>query len=189
MPSPVDIVNRALSRLGCRRITSIDPPDDDKGARAAADAWPMVREEVLRAHPWNCVTTRAALAASSTAPEWGFAYAYPLPADWLRTLEVDADNYPWITEGLSILTDATAPLNIRYIRNETDTEQYDAHLVNVMVARLAMDLAPEMVEADLGTKQLLRREYETSLFTARHIDAVEQSPPDLADDEWITVRY
>lgn len=188
MPSPVEIANRALSRIGVARVTSIDPPDDSKAARAVASAWDLVRREVLRAHPWNCVSSRASLAASGTAPTWEYDRAFPLPAGCLRILQVDTE-FSWVTESGSILTDETAPLRIRYVRDEEDTEQYDAHLVNVLSSRLALELAPELIEADMGTRQILRAEYQAALTQARHTDAVEQSRPDLRDDDWITVRY
>ena len=54
-----DLVNRALSRLAMPRVSSIS--EDSPQGRAANSAWPIIRPEVLRLHPWNCVTQRAVL--------------------------------------------------------------------------------------------------------------------------------
>ena len=47
MPSATDICNRALSRVGEARITSLT--DDSKQARACNSAYAHIRDEVLRA--------------------------------------------------------------------------------------------------------------------------------------------
>ena len=65
MPSATDICNRALSRVGEARITSLT--DDSKQARACSSAYAHIRDEVFRAHPWNSVITRAKLAKLFTS--------------------------------------------------------------------------------------------------------------------------
>jgi hypothetical protein len=57
--SQVQIVNRALSRIGRGRIVTMG--DDTPAAHAATDAWDMCRDEVLRDHPWNSATVRASI--------------------------------------------------------------------------------------------------------------------------------
>jgi hypothetical protein len=188
MPSQTDLFNRALSRLGVRRISS--PAEDSPGAKACSSAWDMVRQEVLRAHPWNIAVRRSTLAAAVDAPEYEYERAFTLPALCLRVLEVDVDpSYPWTVEGDQILTDATAPLYIRWIEDVTDPERYDALLSSVLVARLALEIASEVTSSSAAQQQSLMAIYLRLLGQARAVDAMESSPVELEDTSWITVRY
>lgn len=96
MATDVEIANMALLRVGAEPLTALS--DDTARARACNAAWPFVRRQVLRSHPWNCVVTRRNLAAAysfqavnSNRPVWEFAYSYRLPSNYLRMLEVDGD--------------------------------------------------------------------------------------------------
>lgn len=66
MASNLDIVNRALSRIGASRISSYPStqPADGREGRAVDAAFVLVRDEVLRDHPWNRATVRAVIAAT-----------------------------------------------------------------------------------------------------------------------------
>jgi hypothetical protein len=57
MATDVDIANRALSRIGARRLTTL--ADATEAARAINSAFVQVRDEVLRAHPWKSACRRA----------------------------------------------------------------------------------------------------------------------------------
>lgn len=186
MASVVDICNRALSRIGAARITSIN--DSVKPAKACNSAYTMVRDEVLRAHPWNCTVTRATLAPLSASPEYEYGYQYQLPSDCLRLLEVDNDDYDYVIEGRKILTDYGSVLNIKYQKQETDPQQYDSLLVSVIAARLAWEICEELTQS--RTKTLDKRdEFKEILMEAKKVDAQEQSPSTFAEDDWISVRY
>lgn len=65
MATDVDIANRALSRLGMPRITAL--ADATESGYAVNSAWPLVRDEVFRAHPWNCLVTRKTIAEVTVA--------------------------------------------------------------------------------------------------------------------------
>ena len=56
MASEVDICNRALSKLGAARITSLT--EDSVNARACNAMYESVRDAELRAHPWNFAMKR-----------------------------------------------------------------------------------------------------------------------------------
>jgi len=183
--SLVDIANLALLRVGAEPIISIT--EQNNRARACNAAWDFVRQNVLRSHSWNCATTRAQLAADTTAPLWDFATAYTLPADCLHMMEVDTTT-DWRVEGRKIVTDATGTLNVRYIKDETDTGQYDGSLTQVMGLRLAVEIA-ERLNSNRVKRELLIQEYQVALNEAMVDDGEEQSPADFEEDSWITARY
>jgi hypothetical protein len=186
MPSSVDVCNRALSRVGAARITSLT--DDTKPARACNSAYAHVRDEVLRAHPWNAAISRASLAKLADAPAFGYDAQYQLPADCLRVVEVYDTTLPWVVEGRKLLSDDGTPLSIRYVRREEDVNQWDALLVNAVAARMAMELCEELTQSNTK-RQIATQEYEGFLSRARMADGQESSPMPFEEDAWITARY
>jgi hypothetical protein len=82
--SQTDIYNVALDMLRERPITSLSDgrPQTDWLNRN----WAGTRDALLRAHTWNFAITRASLAASSTAPAFGWDVAYDVEPDHLRLL-------------------------------------------------------------------------------------------------------
>lgn len=198
MASKIQICNRALSKLGAERITSLD--DDVKAARAMKSAYDFVLEAELRAHNWNFSIRRAELAALSSAPVWGFSYQYALPVDFLKLIEI-RDLYPnanvqdyrtapaplWQVEGGVLMSDAEAPLYIRYVARVSDTNSYDASFSEAMACRLAAECAEEITEAS-GKVQTAWKLYERAIMDALRADAIEQPSEWMMDDSWIVGR-
>jgi len=184
MASLVEIANAALLRVGDKSITSLT--EDTERARIINAAWPIVRSEVLRAHPWNVATARASLAALATAPEWDYATAYELPPDCEILLEVNT-TAPWRREGKQIVTDATGSLGIRYIKGLTDTEQYDGFLTELMVIRLTIEIVERVTTSGTSRERLIA-EYERKMGQAQQADGAESSEAEFEEDIWMTVR-
>jgi hypothetical protein len=184
--SELDICNRALAMLGIASIVSTD------GTEQAADLcrrfFAGLRDELLRNHPWKFATKRALLAASETAPAWGPGYSYPLPADCLRVLELDAEvGDGWAVEGGAIVTSLTSPLSLRYTARITDATKWDAAFCSVMASRMAADLAmPLALSANLRTQML--DEMKRGLREARSIDAMEGSSASFYADTFVDAR-
>ena len=186
MPSAVDICNRALSRVGEARITSL--LDDSKQARACNSAYTHVRDEVLRAHPWNSAITRASLAKLSSSPSFGYDDEYQLPADCLRVVEVYETTLPWVVEGRKLLSDEGSPISIRYVKREEDPNQWDSLLASAVSARLALELCEELTQSNTK-KEAAAQYYEVLLSRARMADGQEQSPMPFEEDAWVNARY
>src|SRR4051812_7632827 len=121
MIDTITVCNAALSRLGEARILEVS---DNEGAPAAARAcalnFPLARDEVLRAHWWNFAMERVQLSKLSGAPSFGFKYAYGLPMECLRVVEVNgisssgAPGEDWEIEGGKLLHDS-GKVEIRFI--------------------------------------------------------------------------
>ena len=186
MPSATDICNRALSRVGEARITSLT--DDSKQARACSSAYAHIRDEVLRAHPWNAVITRAKLAALAEAPAFGYDAQYQLPADCLCVVEVYDTTLPWVIEGRKLLSDEGSPVSMRYVRREEDPNQWDSLLQSTVAARLAMELCEELTQSNTK-RQIATQEYQGLMSLARKADGQESSPMPFEEDSWINARY
>jgi len=78
--SELDIINAALILLGEPAIADLDLTNSETASKIRV-RWPIMRDSLLRLHPWNCTRERAILVRDSIAPLFGFNYKYPLPAD------------------------------------------------------------------------------------------------------------
>lgn len=204
MASDVEIVNRALTKLGAERILSLT--DDVKNARVMNSMFVSVRDAELRRHNWNFAVKRASLAASTTDPDWGFDNAFPLPSDFLRLLDIDGS---WSAVGLSdyvgydnaifrietvgddnikcIVTDLSAPLLIRYTRRVTDANLMDSAYIEALACRLAAEGCESITQSN-SKRDLAMREYNDAISSAILANAIENPPSALADDSWVMSR-
>ena len=83
--SQVGISNLALLRIGANVITTI--ADNTPNAKKVVAVWDYLFDEVLQARDWRFAKTRATLARSTVTPLYGYSFAYPLPADFLRLVK------------------------------------------------------------------------------------------------------
>lgn len=191
MADRVEVSNLVLAKLGeAKKIT--DPNDDSKAARAIARVWNVTRDTALRAHLWNFALKRTSLAAGAALPDWGWAFAFPLPSDFIR-LDIDKLE-PWSVrgdhslEGGNLLCDFAGPLNIRYVARIEEVGRWDAAFVETFANLLAWQVADD-ITGDLARKDRAWRAYEDSLPGARGIDGRENPPEPPEDSAWVTARY
>ncbi len=185
MTSPVEICNRALTKLGDRPILTLS--DDNERARACARLYEVSRDAVLRDHPWNFAVQRAELAALEEKPVWGFKSQFELPTDCLRVLWVDG-NYPWRIEGRRVLSNLEGALRISYIRRVEDPNVFDSLFVEALAARLALELAESLTQSN-SKRQAAGEGYQLALIRARSIDAQENPAEEAECDPWIRARF
>lgn len=198
MTSPVDIANRALTKLGAARIISFD--DNDKQARAVKSMFDIVRDAELRDHIWSFTIKRASLPALSTAPDWGYELQFNLPADFLRLLQVDefyvgpdttdyrnAPTAEYAIEGNKILTNIGAPLKIKYSARVSDTTRWDSSFIEAFACRLALELCEDLTQSNTK-KESAREDYKYAISRAIRANSIEKPPVDLPDDAWVLSR-
>lgn len=230
--------------------------------------WPFARDEVLRAHPWNCAEKRVRLArlqssktitgatkanpvvvtaaahgyssgdtvllenlggtvelndryfdvtvlTSSTfalngedgteyttytsggtakkaltplKPDFGYAYRYSLPSDYIRELEAEGSREAWQVVGQEVHSDDGPTLPMRYIYRLKDPAVYDSHLAQTLAARLALDISVRLTEPGSSKREDLRRGYDLLLREARMVDAQEASVNAPPADDWELAR-
>lgn len=201
--SEVDICNRAIQKAGGQPITSL--ADASSSARACSRAYEFIRDAELRLNNWNFAVKRASLAASATAPSWGYDKQYPLPSDFLRLISI---RYHYgVTEAIgsfgmnqvdfaiesgaddvtSILTNEGSPIYIRYVSKVTNTGLYDPLFVEALAARLAIELVEELTDSN-SKKQSLREEYKEIIRQARYSDAIETAGEAMIESDWVMAR-
>ena len=169
MASTVEICNGALNQLGATTILSLT--EDSKNARLCNSRFTQVRDGVFRSHPWNCLQKRIELAQDTTAPAWGFKYAYTLPADCLRLLRILDYDSNYKVEGRKILSN-TETMKILYISRVTDPNEYDESLREILSSALGSDIA-FAVTSNNTTATNMYNLFQDKLKDARFIDSTE----------------
>src|SRR5690606_36539566 len=145
MADETNIINAAFDLLD--EEVAIDPSDDRAPVRWMKRNYPLVRDAILRRHPWNFAVARASLPELSDEPAFGWERQFQLPADCLRLLpltwqgKMNGEPIKHEVEGRRILTNAEAPLKIRYIRRVEDTSLFDPLFVQLLAAELAVRAA------------------------------------------------
>ena len=191
MASIVDIANNALNILGASTISSLT--EDTKNARICNQRFENVRNRVFRGHPWNCLIKRVQLAQNSTAPVIEYTYAYALPSDFLRCLKIHngttdsvASNLDFKVEGKNIVTDE-ATVYLVYIAKDTDPNNYDSYLYEVLAYQLAADMSYGITNNATLAKNLLV-DADEKLREARFVDSTENSTDTVEANEFTDAR-
>ena len=181
----VSICNSALVKVGAERITSLD--ESTPGAIACNEQFTKIRDEVLRAHPWNCVIARVELAsvADYEDPMGEWTAQFSLPSDCLRVLRTK-DDVDYKIEGRYLLSN-DSECSIQYIKRETDYSKYDPMLLECLSLRLAVELA-YLITQSKSVAELLMIQYKALLSEARSADGQEGTADDAVVTDWTESR-
>jgi hypothetical protein len=182
--SVVSVCNSALIKVGAARISSIT--QDTHSAQTLNAIFNTVRDEVLRAHPWNFAIKRVQLAPNDTVPEFGYDYQYDKPNDLLRFYSVDPDDIVHVIEGDQILSDETT-LNSLYIARIEDPTLWDSCFAEALSWRLAKEISYSLTQSSTLSEQLSKG-YKDALSQARTIDGMEGSIQSINSSGWVDIR-
>lgn len=198
MPGLTELANGALTKLGDALVTSLD--DGSTAAALIKANLDRLRRAELRRYRWNFAAETAALAEVLPVPAFRWAHAYPQPNGSLRLLDVYAgpfvsgSSWPppradYQLQGSRILSNETAPLNVRYLLDKTDVGSWDAAFFEVMCCRLAAELCERFTQS-AQKKPQLEALYERAVGDAKRLDAIEDEPQQLSDPgDWVRSRF
>lgn len=189
--SQTSIMNMALDLLEEEPMLS---PDDDRPAvRWMNRNYLPVLDSLIEGHPWNFALKRASIPALAEAPAFGWRYAFQLPSDCIRVMPLtyaghrNGPSIPYEMEGRQILTDAAAPLRIRYLRRVTDMATMSPSFVQAFAASLAFRSA-NWITGKQSYAQALKDEAARLMATAQSIDSLSGTPEEPEDDSWVSGR-
>lgn len=196
MATIAGICNSGLSKIGNNRIISL--VDGSPAANKCAEQYDKMREELLRSHDWNFAATRVKLAQLSTAPIFGYEYAYSLPSDWLRTITVHPADNRWVvitdyaTESTAadgkVLMSDEPDVYLRYVRDITDPNLMDPAFREALAWRMAMELAIPMAKSS-ALRDRMEVGFDDALVIAKSIDGQDDPQQTLPEGDWVTCRY
>lgn len=207
MSSPVEIANRALQKLGAKRISAFT--DGSNNARAVQTCYDVLRQAELRKHRWSFAIQRFSLAAAAVPPLFGRQNAFQVPTGFLRLIDPDPDwNYAGVMggtivgnntqstdsfvdytiEGGYILTDLLAPLNVRALMDIQDCNLMDPLFREALAAVMAREMCEEITQANTKKASAIQ-DYKDAIAEAKKVNGIElpaQQPP---LDTFITARF
>ena len=179
--------------LKAGRITS--RTDGSKNANVANDIFEEVRDELMRSSNWKFARKLAILARSATAPAYQYDYAYPLPNDWIRTVEVhDNDagtgNVDFVeaeVAGVGSILTSVENVYIEYIYKVTDTNRMDPLFRTALSYALASNM-PGISNISANAWDALENKATRRLNKAKSTDALGSPPPLRPTGSWATAR-
>jgi len=187
--SETNIANQALLLLGANTITDIDGTQPN--AVVMELFFDDARDALLRKYIWKFAIKRVQITENVTAPVFGRARAFDLPADYLAPLppypEDDHMRLDWIVENGQIVSDESSPLDFRYIAKITDPLEMNVHFRQALSARLAI-LAAEKLTQSNSKIQNVSAIFDSAITEARMSNAIEQVNHQPPLDTWVTVR-
>jgi hypothetical protein len=183
----ISICSNALLLLGDKPISDFN--EDNDRARLASNLWPMVRDAVLRSHPWNCAIKRVALAPETVGPAFDWTFQFLLPPDFLKALSVGrmGNEGEFKIEGRRLLCDDN-PCLLRYVFANDNPGSYDSLLVEIMTMSMAHRMAYAITQS-AAMADSMGAQLERLLRRARAVDGQDDSPETLGDSPLVNVRY
>ena len=200
MASKVDIINRALTKLNAKRITSIN--DGTKNASDAAAVYDGILDEVLASFPWNFATRRVSLARLAAAPEYQYDFQFRIPSQpkvmhiWEAVSDNETRTKSYVIEGDDegqlLLTNFNA-IDIKYTALIIDTERFSPWMTESFATRLAAELAYPITGKQKNTERLMN-EYGFKIQIAgmkegqQGEDYVADDSKHPLEDDWVGIR-
>lgn len=190
MTTAVSICSNALLMLGKSPISDFSENTDR--ARYCSNLYPMVRDQLLRKHFWNCALKRVLLSPLTAKPAFGYTNQFQLPGDFLRVYEVGYPPNKFITdfqiENRMILASVDA-LPLRYVWRNENEDNWDASLVHVATVMMAAVLAYPITQST-SLRDSMQTDAIRVLREAKAIDGQENPSQTMGDEFPLTTgRY
>jgi hypothetical protein len=185
--SPAELCSRALLKIGASTITSLDEGTTE--AQVAAHLYPITRDALLAAHPWNFAIAYAELQAADEPPVADYSCAFVLPADCLRVLSAGAlsrgSGLEYRICGRQLLTDAER-VTLTYVQRAAE-ETFPPFFVMALIAQLAAEFCIPLTDST-SRWEGLRSAAEGEFRRAKMIDSQEETPQRITDFTLIEER-
>lgn len=178
MASQIEIINRALSFLGAKPITSLT--DGSTEADVMSAVYDGIRDVVMESREWAFASARIELAKDVATPPYGFGSQFSLPSGVLRILDVRSDtkesrttynSLDWVREGDKIYCDAERAF-CRYMKRITDTTLYPPSFQHALATRLAAETSITFTESSTVRKEMWAL-YAAALQEAASLDSLQ----------------
>lgn len=186
--SDVTVANRALQKLGAKRIESLT--QDTPNARSINACYEVLRDAELARYQWAFAIKRASVAADATdetiLDTWK---RYTLPNDFISLIRDDETTgyVDWQQEGLYILSKTASPLKFKYVAKIEDPNFFNPLFVETLAGKIAMECCYEITDSNTK-KESLKADYLNDLAEAKRLGFIQKAAQETKDDPWISAR-
>jgi hypothetical protein len=184
----VEYCSHALLKIGANAISSFE--DGTIEAEVCANLYPLVRDFLLAAHPWNFAIRQQALPRIATTPAADFRFAYSLPSSCVRVLSAGANGrgrgLHYKIRGQNLVTDSVEAM-LTYI-HRPDEGAFPAFFVMALVAHLSAEFCIPLVEST-SRWESMRKIADMEFRRARLIDSQEETPDRIEGFELVEGRH
>ncbi|HEX9568346.1 MAG TPA: hypothetical protein VF987_01585 [Rhodospirillales bacterium] len=185
--STIALASRALLKLGAGTIASFD--EGTAESEIAGNLYPSLRDALISAHPWSFATAQATLPRLAAEPVADYAFAYQLPADFLRALSAGAGprgrgiDYR-IAERRLHADSGEVVLTYVFRPDEID---FPPFFDQALIARLAAEFCIPLTESTTRAESL-HKLADIEFRRAKMIDSQQDSPGRIEDFSLVEVR-
>jgi len=187
--TPVEIVNWAFGVMGVEPITSFT--EDTEPAKLANRIYEITVKALLSKADWNFATKRVSLNKLATNDNNNYSYAYQLPSDFLKVVNVRDTNNNQIVYEIQAdkLYSNTDGIYLSYIYYAAgDSGNFSMPFIDTLKYKLALDMCIPLT----GKTELVKyfaAMYETTLKQAKALDAQQAGIKRAVwNSDWINAR-
>jgi hypothetical protein len=195
----LDIINLALMRIGESPIQSLE--EGSTPANSAKALYDMSRRAVLRDFDWSFAMKTSSLPLLANEDEEAGVYVCSVPADCLRVVQVlrryeanfargtagfYTSNEWFRVQGNKLYVRTPVPY-VRYVRDEENTNLFDAKFVEALSYKLAGELAMPVRQSESLMASMLNA-YQGLVGTAAE-ESQNEHEPALSQNPYVEVRY
>lgn len=193
--SQLGIYNRALAYLGQRKLASLQ--ENREPLRYMNDEYAKNNEFCLSEGNWVWSMKLVELQASTTVvPNFGYAFAFPKPADVNHTYQV-SDNevfdplLRYFTDMNNIWYADITPIYVAYVSNETNyglnLAMWSDPFFEFVACRLAWLCAPRILQ-DRGKVAAIAKDLKLAKAVAVNKDSQNTPPGKIPFGTWVMGR-
>lgn len=190
MASVIGIVNSALYKVGAKKqIVSLD--EGTPAANFMSARYEDLRDDLLRAHPWNFAVKRVKLARLAETPAYEYDYKYAMPSDIIRTLLLSDNSagtgvVDYREESGTYFSNAEE-LWLKYVYKVTDPNQMTADFREVLALKIAIEAAITIANSN-SMSETMEARFQKAMLKAMSVDSMSDRPSSLPSGSWTTCR-
>lgn len=179
MPTKLGIWNRALRKIGERRLSGVD--EDSVNGRMIRDMYEDSKNTILEMHSWKFARKEQNLPLNSTGPIEGYANSFKLPADCIKiiyfnnTYPNDRQVIPFTVVGRNIHTDESV-VKITYLSNSVEEGKFSNGFAECLSTYMAATHAFERTKSQ-PLMDRLYSQFDRQLKQAKRDDASSDMTP------------